>query len=336
MTHSKNQPLHKLLFLLALFSLVFVSGCETSTDNSDDSSQASPDTAFIGGSTDSVSLSFVENAPPNEVFDRNRYPFSVNVRVENEGEWDIMDPNKFNVKLSGIDPTAFNDPEMKQAANQALFGKKRDSQGQVIEGTITNFAFPGFSYTGNLSGNAQFTIRADACFRYGTKAVSRICIKENLLDTSDGAICQVNGEKEVQNSIAPVTITNVKESAIGDNRISYSFTVQHTGDGNLYQMDSSCENKLEKRNIVYLTVDTGLQSGLSCQGMQDGNGNPLTDATQGYVTLYAAANSGAKRIITCTQEIPEDRLGNYENLVNFELEYDYQKSAQKQILVRNN
>ncbi len=336
MTLSNHHILQKLVFILAIFSLVVVSGCETSTEGNTDSQQASPDTAFIGGSTDSVSLSFVENAPPDEVFDRNRYPFSVNVRVENTGEWEIIDPNKFTVELSGIDPTVFNDPEMEQSANQALFGKKRDSQGQVIEGTITNFAFPGFSYTGNLSGNAQFTIRADACFTYGTKAVSRICIKENLLDSSDSSICQVSGEKNVQNSIAPVTITNVKESAIGDNRISYSFTVQHTGDGKLYQKDSSCEDKLEKRNIVYLKVDTGLPEGLSCQGMQDGNGNPLTDATEGYVTLYAAANSGAKRIITCTQEIPEDRLGNYENLVNFEMEYDYQKSVQKQILVRNN
>lgn len=332
MTHSIPKQLFLSIFIFSL--ALFITGCETTTDQ-DGEQGTSPGTAFIGGSTDSFSMNFVENAPPGEVFDRNRYPFSVNLRVENEGEWDVLDPNKYRVKLSGIDPTVFNDPVMNQTANQALFGKERDSQGQVIDGTVTNFAFPGFSYTGNLSGNAQFTIRADACFAYGTKAVSRICIKENLLDTTDTSICQVNGEKEVQNSIAPVKIIDVKESAIGNNRITYTFTVQHEGDGRLYLLDSRCENRLEKRNIVYLTIDTGLQSGLTCQGLQDANGNPLTDANQGYVTLYAAG-SGSKRIITCTQEIPEDRLGDYENLVNFELQYDYQISEQKQILVRNN
>lgn len=328
----------KLLKIIAaivmIISFLFIVGCEVDTSSNSDTSTP-PQSAFIGDGSDSFSLSFVDGAPPQEVFDANKFPFSVNVQVENLGEWDILDPTKFSLELSGIDPTVFNDPNLVLESSQALIGKKRDLSGTIIDGSITNFVYPGFSYTPELQGNAQFVIKADACFNYGTKAVvTNMCVKRNLLDTLDNSVCTVNEEKSVESSIAPVKIVDFKESALADNMVSLTFAIEHSGSGNLYLKDSGCDSSIQKKNVVYFSIDTGKNSGLHCQGLQDASGNALPNSIEGYVTLYPSGSS-LRRLITCTQEFTESDLKDYTKVVNFQLEYDYEVSTQKEILVRH-
>ena len=325
----------KIIAIIAMLGTIFLfAGCELEgTDTGSDT--ISPQSAFIGGSYDSFSLSFIEGAPPMEVFDGNKFPFSVNIQVENKGEWDILDPTKFSMKLSGIDPTVFNNPNLVLESSQALMSKKRDLQGTIIDGTITNLVYPGFSYTPELQGHAQFVIKADACFNYGTKAVvTNMCVKSNLLDTLDTSVCSVNEGKATDNSIAPVIVTDFKESALSNNMVSLTFAIEHKGDGLLFLKDSSCNNDIVKKNIVYFSIDTGKNAGLKCQCLQDANGNPLSNSIEGYVTLYPSGSS-LKRVITCTQEFTDAELSDYTKVVNFKLEYDYKKSIQKEILVRH-
>ena len=57
-------------------------------------------------------MEFVEGAPPAEVFDEGRFDFSVNIKAENKGEWDIQNPSDLTITLTGVDPADFNNPTL--------------------------------------------------------------------------------------------------------------------------------------------------------------------------------------------------------------------------------
>ncbi len=271
-------------------------------------------TAFVGGSH-GLALSFTEGAPPDEVFDQGKYPFSVNVKIENNGEWDV-DKEDATITISGISPEAFSNPTLTRKLNVDLAGTKKDVQGNIIPGTTTYLDFPGFNYKDRITGSVDLTIKADACYKYGTNINSKLCILKDLLGRVAGAqnpICVVDESKEVENSGAPVQVAELKERAVENNKIRFTFIVQHTGIGDVSELGSGCDIGVAKRNKVSVKVDTGIAGELSCT-FDDGTGS------EGIITLYG----GSPRLVSCAQTIKT--LADYEQLINIKLEYDYQNS----------
>jgi len=283
-------------------------------------------TSFIGGN-EGIGISFISGAPPAEVFDNGKLPFSINLQIENKGEWDILNPQDFTITISGIDPSDFNNPDIRQDSPQPLIATKRDTQGNLIPGTVASMIFPGFSYLGNLAGDAQFTIRASACYSYGTKGVTKICVRDDLLSLEQG-VCVVNGDKGVENSGAPVKVIEVKEAALASDKLQLTFKIKKTEqDGSLFQLGTECSTNLQNRDIVKVTVNTGI-SGTDCQGFTDEIGNPQR-GNWGYVNLFSG-----ERIISCIQEV-SSVSGDFEKIIDFTLEYDYRQSIEQSILVKH-
>ncbi len=271
-------------------------------------------TAFAGGSQGLV-LSFTEGAPPTEVFDQGRYPFSVKVKVENKGEWDIS-KDDVTITISGISPEIFNNPTLVKKPNVDLAGVEKDIQGNIVSGTTTYVDFSGFNYKDEIAGSVDLTIKADACYKYGTNVNSKLCVLKDLLGRVAGAtnaICVVNEAKAVENSGAPVQVVELKERAIENNKIMFTFVIQHVGTGDVSELGSNCDSSLAKRDKVKVKVNTGISGDLSCS-FDDKTGS------EGTVTLY-----GGKRLVSCTQTI--NTLADYEQLINIELKYDYKNSV---------
>ena len=181
--------------ILIIGILFFVFGCE----QQDEEEKVSTGQAFIGGSR-GLSLSFTEGAPPDEVFDLN-FPFSINVKLENLGEWDITDENDATLSIIGIDPADFGKTPafLVQDSAVPLSGSKLDPQGNVIPGTITNLDFEDIQYASTVTGKVEFVIRASVCYEYGTKVNTKICILEDLLGVTrrgiEEAVCNPNEAK---------------------------------------------------------------------------------------------------------------------------------------------
>jgi len=270
-------------------------------------------TAFVGGSQGLV-LDFIEGAPPDEIFDQGKTPFSVNVKVENKGEWDV-DENDAAITISGINPAVFDNPDLSKDLNVDLQGTEKDVQGNIIPGTITYLNFPGFNYMNTITGSVDLTIKADVCYEYGTNVNSKLCVLKDLLGRVAGAtspVCIVNEAKAVENSGAPVKVMELKERAIESDKIMFTFIVQHVGTGYISELNSDCDSGLDKKDKVNVGVDTGIPGDLSCT-FDDGTGS------EGTVTLY-----GGQRLVTCTQTKTDN--ADYEQLIKIELEYDCQDS----------
>jgi len=196
------------------------------------------------------------------------------------------------VTLTGLNAAEFSrtEADFKQVAPDDLMEKKKED-GDIIESSPVHVEFMGLNRAEDFSGST-YTIRANVCYKYGTDAISNICIRKNNLDSKEG-VCEVNEEKTIFTSGAPVQVTTFKESARAKDKVGFSFTVAHKGNGRIYKLGSSCgdENRRQNEDVVWVEVKSDL-AGLECNGLNDG-----TEIT-GYTKLY-----GGDKVIQCTQTL---------------------------------
>ncbi len=318
--------MNKIVLLIVGALLVLSFGCSSNTTNTGTKTTTG---AFIGG-TKGLDLSFVSSAPPDSVFDTN-YSFSVNVKAENVGEWNVPKEN-VTFTLTGINPSDFgvSAQNMTKHPQDDLNGAQKDPNGNVIQGGISNVEFNNLEYQSKVNGEVQFNLKAEASYQYGTKAQTQICVAKDLLGKNgEAGVCNPNGDKTVENSGAPIQIVSgasssaFTESAIGNNKISFYFNIKNVDtDGSVYQHGSSCNPEVNHRNKVYVKVENPGLGQLSCSGLDGGQ-------LEGYVTLY-----NGERSIRCTLTVDSDKLQDYEKVLNIVLTYDYKDSVEKSLIVK--
>jgi hypothetical protein len=309
----------KLTAIILIISIsLFIFGCEQGTEST------TQERAFIGGEK-GLEISFFEGAPPEIVYDKD-YPFSIDIKIQNVGEWDVKKQDAiFTIK--GLNPEDFGKTlsELTKQSPEDLNGAYRDPEGRAIEGTLTSLEFENLQYQGEVAGTVTFIVRADACYEYGTKAASKICVLEDLLGvtrrTGEKPVCEPNEAKAVENSGAPVHVTNLKETVVAVDKISFTFDVEHVGQGVIHQKNTDCSTEYLQQNKVYVKVDTGI-SGLTCSGLEGGTNEGFTSLFQG------------KRTILCQQSLPTSR-GDFEKPINIELTYGYSEYIDKELKVRH-
>jgi len=308
------------IILLSAFLLIFLAGCPQQQETS-----VTTGRAFVGG-TQGLDVRFLSSLPPAEVFDEDN-PFQISVRLENKGEFDIADANNIEVSITGINPADFGVTASDLMANspEALEGVKIDGAGNVVSGDFATIDFPETEYLGTVSGSVPFTIRANVCYEYGTKAQGKLCVREDLRGvTGEAGVCDPNRQIPAENSGAPVQITNIRQNVAGSNKIDFFFTIRKSGptQDTLHKTGTSCDTAITNRDIVFVEVtETGLGT-LTCSGLKDGT------ATTGFVTLF-----NNEREIRCSQTIdsPED----FEKVVDISLTYGYKQFIDTQLIVKH-
>lgn len=308
--------MNKITLFALISTLIFLIGC---AGNGEKVEIVSP---FIGG-TSGVSAEFVDLR--DSVFDGGRDPFDIVVKLQNMGETEIEQEN-IKIKISGINPAEFNKLEEELTANPQddLTPRMKDSQGNIIPGAPVFVEFRELNHiTPITGGQAELPLRADICYLYKTKAVSKICVRENILNPAPEGICEISETKPIFNSGAPVQFANFKESARSKDKIGFSFEIRNAGTGNVYAKNTFCDTTERKnKDAVYVKVDTNLP-GLSCTGL-DSKGR----SAEGYATLF-----NGNKIITCTQTVATRT--DFEQIVTLEAEYDYEEFKQTTITVKS-
>ncbi len=316
MLASRNKfSIDILVVLLFSVSLLLLSGCSSSKTK-----QGSP---FIGG-TNGLLVDFVQGAPPETIFDSGESPFQVIVHLENDGEFTIP-KDKVRVTLLGFNPADFglSSSDIVKHPDEDLAGVTKDLSGQKRNGGQVDVTFPNFNYNAQVSNEVSYPFIAEVCYYYETRAHSNICVKRNLLSQNTDYICKVNEQKTVYSSGAPIQVTSLKESAAGNNKVSFDFTIEQKGNGDVYKKDTDCGagTPFGKEGKVYVEVNTGLQ-GLKCNGLLGGD-------TAGFVTLA----SGKKTVIECVQSL-NDLQSDFPQPIDITLGYDFKNVRSKNILVR--
>ncbi len=306
---------NKIIIAIAIIAVMLAAGCTTKDDSS-----TSKTTPFIGGTT-GLLIDYGSGNPPAEVYDGGDYPFEITVKLENKGEYKIL-KNDVQVKITGIRAEEFglSEASLTKSPDEDVEATEKDSEGNIRQSTPVYVEFSGLNRKAELTGNTEYKIRAEVCYMYETAASSKICIKEDNLDIAD-SVCIVNEAKKVFSSAAPVQVQEFTEVPRAKNKVQFSFNVQKSANGGVYQKDSRCEDERAIEDKVWVEIDTGM-SGLNCNGLNGGT------VTSGYVTLY-----GGVRTVTCTQEVTTS--SDYEVPVDITLKYKWMDLKETTILVKH-
>jgi hypothetical protein len=311
------------LTFLILLTLMVLSACQS------DSGPVTDTTPFVGGETGLV-LSFIEAAPPDEIFDDGQFPFSVNVKLENKGEYDLESSDGF-IQIEGISPTEFgkSSGDLREDI-PGIEGSKKGIDGAVINGFSDVVEFAELNYIPNIAGTlGPVPIRAASCYNYETRATASLCIKEETIDSiRDNEVCQIAGEKDVANSGAPVRITMVKEAPQSKDSIQAQITIGALGQptDSFYKEGTECDNKRNNPDkfVVFMEVEPIVNGAVTarCSGLNGGN--------SGFITLF----DGADRTISCSFDT-SGISGNFETRMNVKLRYRYSQFIEKNIIIRD-
>ena len=323
----------KLTIVLTLFVLImFLAGCDGSREPSGDTSTSTASggqgRSFIGGD-EGIDVRFMTGAPPREVYDTD-YSFGINVRLENVGEWDIKDADEdgnvdARMKVTGIDPSDFGktSSDLIKYSSDELIGAHLDSEDNEIDGVITNIDFQDLKYSGEVTGQVEFIVRADLCYEYGTKINSKVCILKDLIGktrkSGEDPFCEPTEDKTrlTENSGAPVHVTSFKQSVMGTDKISVRFDIEHVGEGYIYKSNTDCQPTLEDKNKIKVIVDAGLQD-ITCSGLQNGAQATDKESYSGDIKLHGDQGSEINTIL-CTIPLPADGREDYEKQITITL-----------------
>ncbi len=278
---------------------------------------------FIGG-TEGINLEF-QNLR-KEVYDVDDQ-FDVVVKLENKGEYDV-EKSKIKVELSGIKPTDFGlkDEDAEKQPSEDAIGQHKDiNTDATSQGGPIVVEFNNMQYLPQVTGaQLEFPIKAEVCYSYKTTAVSKYCVRSDLVNPKEG-LCALTEDKPVQNSGAPVQIQNLKQTTRGSDKISFSFEVVHAGKGNLFKQASQCLEERKNMDKVQIAIDVG-KEGLSCTGLDLITNNGV----EGTKTLH-----DGKATITCTLDFQKKELRDYEAPITIKADYDYASSIQDTITVKS-
>lgn len=314
----------KIILLITIIAMLTLTACSSGGGGN---VPATNFKTFIGG-TEGVSVSFEQDTPPAEVNAGD--PFKVVVKLENKGEHTIP-PEDYFVTLKGFSPEAFGVTlqELTVGGEEELAANVLDPDtGSTIESYPVYIEIPknkDLVYQGGIAGNTPFTLFTDVCYTYETTANAKLCIKEDLQKTTDDKVCTITGPKDISSSGAPVTIGGFEESGSGREAVRFQFTIsQADNQGTVHRPESKCSTDYKDDGVVYVEVETGMAGELDCNGFSE-----ETSPSSGYLKL-----SGGSRTITCKQTVNEGERGDYVTTVIIKARYDFEKSAEKEILIK--
>ena len=326
------------IIALLICLILLVSACKKSGA----ASGGAPRTPFIGG-TAGLTLNFLKGNPPPEVTDDESFAFNAILSLKNDGEFKV-DKQDVKVELVGFDPNDFGKTFQDlrdQAPDDDLEARQKDAEGVIKEGTTTTVTFP---KNGNnfepkkFPGNTEFTFRAEACYYYETHSTSKLCILRDMINIRDGAVCNPNTARTVYSSSAPVQISNLRQSVVGKDKISFSFDISLNGNVDIFNpdskpssnFDSACpkdpkkRRQLENKVLVEITEIPGdpIVSQFKCGGLEN----------NGFVGNVILVNN--KRTITCTAELSTDR-NDLEKSIGINVKYNVLDNKETKILVKH-
>ena len=340
----KRGKISKRYYAVALLIclVLLVSACK---GKSGAATGGAPRTPFIGG-TAGITMNFEKDSPPPEVTDDTSFAFNVIVRLKNDGEFKV-EKNDIRVNLVGFDPSDFGkvfDDLRDAQPDDTLDSRKRDAEGNIVEGTTTFVTFPkgGDSFVPRkFSGNTEFTFRADACYNYKTEANTKLCMLKDMINIRDDSICKPTSTRTIYSSSAPVQVSNFRQTVVGRDKISFSFDVVLSGNVDIFQskdkktpasgFDAACprdprtRREIENNVLVQITEipQDPVITELKCGGLD------LDGGSSGVVKLV-----NGRRTITCTASLVSDRL-DLEKTMGIHLFYNVLDNKETKVLIKH-
>ncbi len=307
----------KIYVLFSLFViLLFIGGCKKTVETKLSG-------AYVGGDG-GLGLSFVEDEPPERVLDADSEQFFITLLLENKGEFDI-DVDEARITISGIEKNQFQISSLTETNKNFINGleKKREETLPGGQDEITYTA----KYKPDLNQDFTPTVTASVCYAYGTRTLTKLCLRKDIARRSREAECTVDEHKTIENSGAPIQVTSLNEMKGGSNKIRVIFNIENVGEGTVYEKGSfssgSCSEDMSKEDR--LNVEIRPVSGINFKCARLGGG------ASGVIKL----NTEGKSVVTCEADTSGLQETAFEDPLNINLDYVYKERISKALTVED-
>ena len=314
--------------LISLSLIILFSGCLGSAEGAQE-------VTFISA-PESVAATFVNNAPPEQIFEND--PFNIWIEVENRGEYPIP-AGDISIGMSNVGDimvkeestlTPFKD-YYKIINNSIPLNKRtRDPMtGDEIPGGKETIMFNNLIFTGGtITEQRLINVFATILYPYTTIGVSTICITQDRLTSS---LCEPIAEREITGTSGPIKIVSLEQKSNGyeigsdtkvETRILINLKIQE--DVKIFKplnIDETMEHiSTENENLVYIT------------GIRIGNNNYTLTEIEEYCggSREISFNADGEAKIIC--KLPVEGVGNdYEDRFEIYMNYIVRKSISTDI-----
>ncbi len=296
-------------FLIALLILFFVVGCKGEFGKQKQPANQDLGT-FVGGNR-GIEIGFAEDQPPQAVLDDAQESFFITLLLRNVGEYTI-EPQSLVASLSGVVQTSFSLSSLNVKNDFPLYAVGKDGN-LVTPGAEDLLEFGEASFKSDLPGDTSFTLRADVCYPYQTKAVTKLCLKKDVLKKTFEDVCEVNNANlDVENSGAPVHVAVARQNSVGSNKVKVTFTVKNVGVGAIFEpgtYTSSCTGHEQDRDRLRVTVSNPENNfPIAC--------DQLGGSNSGVVKFV-----NNEKVITCTITTSGLQEVTFQDLLIIQLDY---------------
>jgi len=307
------------LLILVLVLIIGASGCPKK-----DSDGISTNKVFIGG-VDGLDVGFVENEPPEQVFDQEQDPFFVTLVLTNKGEFSVP-TNGVIASLSGLSQDAFGLRELNVRTKTPIESKTRIGA-DVVDGDNEILQFQEILYKPDLLSDFSTDLKVDVCYLYQTNALANVCLKKNTVRKETGDLCDIVNDKVVsETSAAPLQISDVKQRGSGPNKVLLSFKIRNSGSGIVYTKDAftdKCYDNKAQKDYVSVEVKSGSRNlNVDC--------SKLGDDEKGAVRLV-----GSERTVLCDIDTSSLQESAFEEPFDIVVTYFYRNELKKKITVKS-
>lgn len=336
---------------IILLFLVFIAGCKGGMLYS------ITDTNIYRG-TNGLTMEFIGNAPPEEIFEKTIFPVGINLRnggasgitdgyITFSVEEDYMLLDKTSIRTTTKGKKDFEDrldwvrdedivwegekPQMKFS----LQGKSiENAEGEQKIITLKAEA----KALEELSEIHESSILATACYDYKTELVTTVCVDTDVYNIK-GIVksCKIE-DLSFSSQGAPVAVTNIEVKMMPmdvPNKVRPQFLIyiENKGNGLVIKDDSgviknACSEKplnYTELGIIFVNVSLGgEQKKLNCN-ITEGSGDK-----KGVVKLRD--NEGIVRCVL--EEGIDEKEGTYVSLLRIELNYGYTHTISKNIIIK--
>jgi hypothetical protein len=319
-----------LLIALLLLITFFLTSCDNTIINKEKNIHV----GLIG-----ASLRFVEQAPPNEIYENSS--FSISIIAENKGAYDLIQ-DKYGILSLSYDPL-YIDASSVQTNNRVVKGpssilfKYIQLNGKSMyypTGSLSFLTFSNFKTSGVLGQREKpiTQLMASFCYPYVTVYSGIVCLDLSIAGTNlRRQVCTQKNLALSGGQGAPVAITlvEVENQPVNEASVRPVFTlhIQNVGAGNVLSpaynpndFERVCSfSNLNRQD--FNTVD--VQAILSTSKILDCVPNP--------VKLYSGEG-----LTRCQVKDNDLIIGsqNYETSLNINLSYVYLNSVSKEIAIK--
>ncbi|MBI2545548.1 hypothetical protein HYV81_00010 [Candidatus Woesearchaeota archaeon] len=301
--------------LLGFFAALLVLAACTADQKNETPTSRSP---FEGGEKGIVGefreFGIIDKSDIEEIFSTESFP--IEVVLKNKGEHDI-DPGDVAVSLTGINLADFSGIPNRQVSNENEIERVSDVNADGGEEVI-DFT-PGEDnarYLPQIIGNnVDITVVGNIVARYKTYVtVPKACFKGDLKDKS---FCEVDEDKTVFSSGAPIQVKRVRERPSGTGLVVLEFFVENAGQGKVTKHGTEFDARIHT-----LEFEISEPEKWDCSGR--GRANELRLDSDGKGSIVCKLKDSAK--------LAKEDLFTKE--VALTLDYDYKDTIVKQLRIK--